>query len=306
MPPVAVRRHEPVPPEPDDNRRGLVWAAIVAALLLVIGAAVAAVLLIGKSDGVKQVTIPQSIVGELPTAASDTLRTLGFNPVQGTDTNGPCFGGATVSKGQVCLSDPAPNTKANKGATVTFQLYTPAQVQVPDVTGKQFTDASAALHQAGLGAKQQLVHSAQPTGIVVSQSVPAFQSVAPGSVITLGVSDGKVALPNVIGKQLALAKSQLNAAGWTNIDDSQTLTTNDKSKDGTIATEDPTPGIPYPQSQKVTLVVYQYVAPTPTVSCSTPAPSVSVSSDTAVPPVAPPVTTTITPPPVCVTTTPNH
>ena len=178
------------------------WAAIVAALLLVIGGAVAAVLLIGKSDNVKQVVIPQSIVGQLPAAASDTLRNLGFNPVQGSDTNGPCVGGATVDKGKVCLSDPAPNTKANKGATVTYQLYTPAQVQVPDVTGKQYTDAAATLHQSGLNAKQQLVHSAQPVGTVIQQSVPAFTPVAPGATITLSVSDGKVVLPDVVGKSL--------------------------------------------------------------------------------------------------------
>ena len=299
MPPVAVRRHEEVPPEPDDNRRGgLVWAAIVAALLLVIGAAVAAVLLIGKSDNVKQVVIPQSIIGQLPAAASDTLRNLGFNPVQGTDTNGPCFGGATVDKGKVCLSDPAPNTKANKGATVTFQLYTPAQVQVPDVTGKQYTDAAGILHQAGLNAKQALTHSAQPVGTVISQSVAAFTPVAPGTTITLNVSDGKVLLPNVVGKQLDAAKSQLNAAGWTNIDSSQTTTTNDKNKDGTVAAEDPTPGIPYPQSQKVTLTVYHYVAPTPTVSCSTPPPTTSITVS-GTPPA--PATVTVTPPPVCTT-----
>jgi serine/threonine-protein kinase len=303
MPPVAVRRQVETPPsEPDDSRRsGLVWAAIVAALLLVIGAAVAAVLLIGKSDSVKQVVIPQSIIGELPSAASDTLRNLGFTPAQGSDTNGPCFGDATVDKGKVCLSNPAPNTKANKGATVTFQLYTPKQVQVPDVTGKLYTDAAAVLHQAGLGAKQTVVHDPHPVGTVIAQSVQPFTPVAPGTVVTLNVSDGKSVLPSVVGKPLQTAKQTLNAAGWTNIDSSQTTPTKDKNKDGTVATEDPTPGIPYPQNQKITLVVYQYVAPSPVVSCSTPPPVTSITVS-GVPPS--PVTVTSTPPPVCTTTTP--
>jgi serine/threonine-protein kinase len=269
LPPVAVRRIDEPPPGPDDDRRsGLVWLAVVIALLLVIGAAVAAIFLIGRSDSVAKVTVPQSVIGELPGAAQDTLRAAKLNPVAGDDTNGPCFGNATVDKGQVCTLEPGPNTKVNEKSTVVYHLYTPKQVQVPDLTGKQYTDAAAILHNLNLVAKQKIVNNAADVGTVIAQSAPPFSNVAPGAAVTLSVSSGKTVLPDVRNLKDADAKVKLNSAGWTNIDDSQTVNTPDKAKDGTVKDENPTPGIAYPQNTKIALVIYKYVKPAPT--CVTP------------------------------------
>ncbi|MDP9093043.1 MAG: Stk1 family PASTA domain-containing Ser/Thr kinase [Actinomycetota bacterium] len=272
VPPVVMRQSTLAPIDPEDNRRsGLVWLAIVAALLLVIGAAVAAVLLIGRTDSVAKVTVPASVIGQVQQAAEDTLRAANLTPAHGATTNGPCFNNITVTEGQVCTVDPAPNTQVPKNSTVTYQLFTPKRVQVPGVTGKLFPDAAAILHAAGLNATQQPVNNPAAAGIVIAQSQPQFASVAPGTTIALQVSTGKVLLPDVRGKKDADAKAQLNTAGWVNVDDSRTVDTPDRTKDGTVATENPTPGIAYPLSTQVTLVIYRYVKPAPT--CTTPPPT---------------------------------
>jgi beta-lactam-binding protein with PASTA domain/predicted Ser/Thr protein kinase len=282
LPPVAVRHVEEPPQDPDDGRRtGLVWLAVVIALLLVIGAAVAAVLLIGKTDSVAKVTVPQQVIGQLAPAAQETLRAAKLNPIQGDATNGPCFGGVTVAKDQVCTVEPAPGTRVAEKTNVVYHLFTPKQVQVPDVTGKQYTDAAAILHGLGLNATQKLVNNTAAVGTVVLQSAPAFSNVAPGSTITLSVSSGKVVLLDVRGKKATDAKVQLNGLGWTNVDDSQTVDTPDKAKDGLVKDENPTPGIAYPQNTQITLIVYKYVKPTPT--CTTAASTGPTGTPTGLP-----------------------
>ena len=247
-PPVSLaHRDNDYPRDTDERRRSLVWLAVVVALLLVIGAATYAIFVLGKTDKPKTVAVP-SIIGQTPAAAVDTLTKLHFKPVKGEETNGPCLDNATVAKGQVCLVDPTPGTKAKDGATVTYQLFTPATVQVPALVGLQYPDAVTKLNELKLKAKQVPDDSAKPAGEVTKQDPENFASVAPGSTVTLSVSTGKVKLISVINKAQADAKTELNAAGWTNVSDNQTRATHNKGQDGTVAAMNPTPGIAYPQS----------------------------------------------------------
>ena len=283
-PPVALRHHDedPIRPDDDGHRSGLVWLAVVVALLLVIGAAVAAVLLIGTSDKVAKVTVP-GVIGQLPAAAAQSLQQAHLNPIKGDDTNGPCDGGVPGKTGYVCKVNPPQGTSVAKNSDVVYQLYTPAQVSVPGVTNKQFTDAAAILHDAGLKAQQKPVDNSAAVGTVVAQDPVAFTPVAPGSTVVLSVSTGRVVLPNVVGKNGNDAKTSLNSAGWTNVDNTQTTPTADKTKDGKVATENPTPGISYAQTTAVTLVIYKYVQPTPT--CTTPPPTPTTGTGTGTSPI---------------------
>jgi beta-lactam-binding protein with PASTA domain/predicted Ser/Thr protein kinase len=270
-PPVALpHRDNDYPQEPDERRSSLIWLAVVVALLLVIGAATYAIFVIGKTDKPKTVAVP-SIVGQLPAAAADALTKAKFKPVKGEDTNGPCVDGAKVAKGKVCLVDPAPGNKVKEGSTVTYQLFTPKTVQVPVLVGKQFSDAATILNGLGLKAKQKPADTAAPAGQVTAQDKPEFSSVAPGTTVTLSVSTGKVKLPDVRGKKAADAKTTLNAANWTNVDISKTVDTPDKTKNGLVADENPTPGIAYAQSTPIVLTIYKYVPAPPT--CTTPPPT---------------------------------
>jgi serine/threonine-protein kinase len=273
-PPVAGRRQDELPPEPDHERRtGLIWAAIVLALLLVIGAAVAAILLIGKSNkGTPQVGVP-SIIGQLASAGEDALRAAKLVPQRGDDTNGPCNGNQTVNKGQICLVEPVAGTKVNQDSAVVYHLYTPKTVSVPSEINKNFSDAANDLHANGLVAKRVNVDNAAAAGTVIGQSPDPFTEVAPNSAVNLQVSSGNVKLPDVRGKQRGDAVQTLNSAGWTHFNPDQQLVTHDKTKDGTVADESPTPGIAYPQSTSITLTIYKYVKPVPTCTTASPTPT---------------------------------
>jgi beta-lactam-binding protein with PASTA domain len=268
----------PAPDEPDDSRRtGLIWAAVVVALLLVIGAAAYAVVFIGRTDKVSTVNVP-SLYGKTPQAASTQLQGLGFTPVVGPATNGPCDGNLPGLKGQVCTQDPPSvdgTTKAKKGATVTFNLYTEKLIQVPAVVGLPFATASNQIVALGLPQPTSTqADSNVPAGQVLSQSVLPYTRVPAGTKIVLTVSSGKVKLPDVRNKKQADAVLALNQAGWPNITVSPTpILTTDPAKNGLVATENPNPGIAYAQTQTITLGVYQYQQ-----ACTTPPPAPSTSS----------------------------
>jgi beta-lactam-binding protein with PASTA domain len=298
-PPVALAHRDGDYARDDERRSGLIWAAVVGALLLVIGAAAFAIVFLGKSDGAaKTFAIPQ-VVGQLPAAADDALRKAGLVPRRAAGTTaGPCDDGETVDKGKVCTLQPKAGEKVKKGTAVTYQLYSPEQVQVPYEINKSYADASNDLNSKHLKAKQQNVDNPAPAGTVVDQSPAAYGPVAPESTVILKVSTGKVKLPDVRGQKAADAKAALNAANWTNVDTSKTVNTPDKTKNGLVAEENPTPGIAYLQSTPIALTIFRYVAPAPT--CTTPPPT------TATPTTEPPIITlTPSPPTTAAPSTPG-
>jgi eukaryotic-like serine/threonine-protein kinase len=286
-PPVALRRTDYASVDDGDSKRtGLIWAAIVVALLLVIGVAGYAIVFLGKDDGPKTVAIP-SVIGQTKIAAENTIRQANLRPRQGPDTHGPCANNEKGKKGFVCTVEPEEGAKVQEKSVVTYHLYTPARVTVPPVEGEQLNKAESDLHAVNLTWKIHRVNRTEPAGTVVTQSPEAFMSVAPGSEVDLFVSTGKVKLPDVKGKTFEDAQAALNNAHFTNITEGTPVETEDQTKDGTVATESPTPGLTYPADQQITLTLYTFVAP-PTTSCP---PPTSTPTDTTT---APPSTTTPT------------
>jgi eukaryotic-like serine/threonine-protein kinase len=274
--------------ERDERRTGLIWAAVVVALLLVIGVATFIILGSGSPSGPKVVTL-HTVAGMEPQAAADQIRGQGLVPKQGPDSNGPCEGGNT-DKGKVCLTEPAPGAQVPKGATVTYRLYTPRLASVPFVEGMSYADAVSILHSHGLKATKKRAFSSQPQGTVLHQETAAYTTVQPGTTVVLDVSTGTVRLPGVKHQQLDIALRKLDAAGFTNHGVTY-RSTPDASLDGMVLGQDPTPHLPYPVSQRVRLVVYRYVAPPPPTT-SAPPPTTS-----APPPTTSPPPTTTSPPP---------
>src|SRR4051812_39022000 len=88
-PPVAVlRRPDDYGDEPHNQRRtGLIWLAVVLALLLVAGGA-SWLILHEKNSGstAKAVTVPAAVIGMRPPAAEDRLKRAGLVPVPGAAT----------------------------------------------------------------------------------------------------------------------------------------------------------------------------------------------------------------------------
>ncbi len=271
-PPVVSLHRDDMGAADDDRRPGLVWLVIVVALLLVIGAGAFAIRLLTGSGGTKTVTIP-SVIGMTPTAAVQALKNDGLVPAAGDPTSGPCAGGRTVTEGLVCVVTPDVGAKVKDKSTVTFQVFEKRKVQVQTYVGEDYTQAANEVNGLGLHPVRQDVNNSQPGGTVVQQSPPPYTTVVVGSTVTLQVSTGKVPLPDVRGKPVAEAQTSLNSQGWTKVVVTDgTVSTTDKAKDGTVATENPQPGIAYPQSTQVTLTAYKYVPPppppTPTPTCT--------------------------------------
>jgi serine/threonine-protein kinase len=262
-PPMPLRRDE-YPPEEDSSRRtGLIWAAVVVALLLVIGGAAYAIVFLGKDNGTKTYAVP-NVIGQTEEAARTAL-SQHFKPTKGTDTSGPCLGGAEGVTAHVCTMSPAPNADAKDGAVITYHLYRQGTVTVPYVEGKSYAEALQMLNDNHLKGARKRVNSTEAQGTVLKQSQDAYTRVAPGTTITLTVSTGVLKLPDVKGKSFDDAQNQLNRIGFNNVvQDSSTTETSSKSKDGKVADMSPSPGNTYDPDQKITLKLYHYVAPAPT------------------------------------------
>src|SRR5205085_1985130 len=105
--------------EDDDSRRtGLIWAAVVVALLLVIGAAAWAIVNFGKNDGPTTVAVPSSLIGMTEDSARNKILSLKLKPVEGATTAGPCFDGQPGKVKTVCLVDPEVGSQVDEHTTV--------------------------------------------------------------------------------------------------------------------------------------------------------------------------------------------
>ena len=280
-PPVALRRPDYAEPEEDEHRRtGLIWAAVVVALLLVIGVAAYAIVFLGNDNGPKTVAVP-SIVGENQAAAEAAIKAAKLQPQRGDNTSDTCDGGQKVDAGQVCRVQPHEGISVKENSVVVYQLYAIAQVQVPPLEGLSLADAEAALNKIGLKWHVTNVRSTEPRGTVVRQDPGDYEHVADGSSVDLFVSTGKIKLPDVKNMTLDDAQAKLNQAGFLHISQGAPQTTTDPSKDGLVATETPTPDIAYPPDTQITLVLYHFEAPTSSTSTT---PSTTTTSPTGSPP----------------------
>jgi serine/threonine-protein kinase len=151
-------------------------------------------------------------------------------------------------------------------------------VQVPNVSGKQFADASNDLIGQGLKVIRKEVPSGQAAGVVTDQNPKAFTKVGPGAPVTLSVSIGKLPIHNVTGQKYADAVRSLNNASWSVNPTPIIVPTTDQAKDGTVAGESPAQGTLFPQSQQITLSVFAFQPPPSPTPTPTPSPSQSSAS----------------------------
>lgn len=160
-------------------------------------------------------TVP-SLTGMTQEAASNQLAQLGFDVKVVYDHSD------TIEAGKVMDQSPASNTSLQVGSTVTITVSQGSEsVSVPDVTGKNQTEAKKLLSDAGLtlGTVSQSSSDDVDKGLIISQSATAGSSTKKGSTIDITVSTGKetinVGSLGLIGKTLAEAKNTLNTYGIT-------------------------------------------------------------------------------------------
>jgi len=129
-------------------------------------------------------------------------------------------------------------------------------VKVPNVVGKTVDEASALLTEAGLTAKATKEKSTEyDANYIISQDIEAGQSVAPGTVLNLVVSEGKVvgvAIPDVVGKSEAEAKVALEAEGFVMQKQPQESATVEK---GNVISQNPLGATTAAKGSTVTVVV---------------------------------------------------
>lgn len=132
------------------------------------------------SDGPEPVTIV-SVTGATLEDATTTLRGLGLvvNPVEAFSDD--------VEAGKVISQDPAGGTAGLRTQTVTLTVSKgPETVEMPNLRGKQYDEAAAALDALGLKAERQNVLGGI-FGTVRDQSVAAGEAVPKGTTIRLTV-----------------------------------------------------------------------------------------------------------------------
>lgn len=94
---------------------------------------------------------------------------------------------ATVPLGQIVSQNPAADTAAEKGKTVTVQVSAgAAEVEVPKVMGLSVNNAKTALEKLGLEAEVRWVSLAEtPTFIVLNQKPKPREKLKPGSKVEM-------------------------------------------------------------------------------------------------------------------------
>ena len=217
-------------------------------------------------------TVP-SVVGQPLAAAVAKLKSAGLDvlvlrvpsgqargtvvaqsPLAGTRSGGGSKARLYVSTGKSPGAEPPPPLSPSPPAPGNAK---PASVTVPDVTGQAQENAQRRLNSAGLKAGVVYVPSEEPEGNVVSQS-PASGTRKRGTRIQLNVSLGQssgeqVAVPSVLGKDPAAAKSSLRSAGFEVLTLPQGVS--DRNQIGKIVDEQPARGRRAPSGSTVVIYV---------------------------------------------------
>jgi beta-lactam-binding protein with PASTA domain/tRNA A-37 threonylcarbamoyl transferase component Bud32 len=150
----------------------------------------------------------------------------------------------TEPYGIILAQDPAANSQAHQGATVTLTVSSgKAPVPVPDVTGKALADATYALGQDGFKYSTVREPSASlPAGTVTRTSPAPGTPAAKGTVVTVYVSSGPatVNVPSVVGMTSADANAALTAKGFQV--SVTTVAVTDPAEDGRVQSQNPPGG----------------------------------------------------------------
>jgi beta-lactam-binding protein with PASTA domain/predicted Ser/Thr protein kinase len=247
--------------EDSNRRRRRAWTA---AIFVVIGLALLAFVLwlAGAFDTKATTAVVPDVRGQQQNVAIETLHNKGFTKI--TPVQVPCkqvqSGQPPCTSdqiGQVLSTDPVGGTSVDPATEIKLNVGAkPAQVVVPDLTGKTEQDAQQQLTALGLYLDQnvQEVDVSDPSqyGKVVQQSVPANQTVDQGTTvtITIGKTPNMVTVTDFTGKQVADAEAGLRALGFKVARQTQASA----EPEGTVVNQKPNAG-QQPEGSTVTLYV---------------------------------------------------
>ena len=129
-----------------------------------------------------------------------------------------------------------------------------ALVPVPDVTGFPSAGAVTTLTNAKFKVAQEHKFSSKPKDTVIKMDPTAGTPLAPGSTVTITISDGveQVPVDDVVGKQYDSAKAILEGNGFKV---AQKGKSSDSVPEGEVMSQDPTAGNSVDKGSTVTLTV---------------------------------------------------
>jgi serine/threonine-protein kinase len=163
------------------------------------------------SSGPAQVAVPQ-VTGLTLKSAQGRLTKAGLKSSVREENSD------TVDKGRVISASPPEGQKIDKGSSVALVVSTgPAEVDVPDETGKSFDEASSELEAAGFKVTRKDQESTdEDPGTVLSQAPKGGTQAAKGSVVTLTVAKEptQADVPDVTGEDQGTAIARLSGAGF--------------------------------------------------------------------------------------------
>lgn len=209
----AVPPGDEVPGEDEEepkSRKGLMWTLIAIGVLAL--AAIITMLVI-NSQGEEEPTtgtVPTLSAGVTPEEAEQKITDAGFAYEQAIDQE------STEAEGTFTKTDPAGGTEAELGSTVTaFFSAGPDAVVIQDVKGKSQDEARQILEGQGLTVTSGGSEDSKdvPKDAATRTDPAAGQSVAGGSTVTLYVSSGLVALPELVGDQRQSAEQKITDLG---------------------------------------------------------------------------------------------
>jgi eukaryotic-like serine/threonine-protein kinase len=205
------------------------------------------------SSGPAQVGVPQ-VTGLTLQSAQGRLTKAGLKSSVREENSD------TVDKGRVISATPPEGQQVDKGSQVALVVSTgPEEVDVPDVTGKSFDEASSQLEAAGLKATRKDQESTdQDPGTVLSQNPKGGGQAPKGSAVQLTVAKepAQIDVPDVTGEDQGDAIAKLSSGGFEI--QRQEKDVDSPEGDGVVIEQDPAGGGKAKKGSTVTIVVGKF------------------------------------------------
>jgi serine/threonine-protein kinase len=254
-------------PDDADERSGPRTGLLIALALVVLAVIAAGAFFLPRmfSSGNDQVAVP-NVVGKTQAQARTALGNAGLQvDISGYQPD------ATAPANTVLKQTPEGGVGAYADPNTIVSLVLSSgkpDVTIQQVAGMSFTDAKELLTNAGLKVTRNPVDSDQPKDQVLSANPAAGTTVASGTTVTLDVSKGPKAVPDVSNMTVDQAKQAIRAQGFVPV------TTDDNASTqpaGTVTRQSPQAGTTLKQGSQVVIWVSTYTptpSPTPTPSCT--------------------------------------
>jgi beta-lactam-binding protein with PASTA domain/tRNA A-37 threonylcarbamoyl transferase component Bud32 len=164
-----------------------------------------------------------------------------------------------IEPGNVITSDPAPDTRVDRGSAVDLVVSTgPSAVPVPDVRGRTEEEAVDILENAGFSVNVVDAPSdTVPEGKVIAQDPEQESEAEPGATVTISVSTGpeETAMPSVIGENADDAEQFLEEEYGLVVTQDTVTDPQCTEPPGDVCDQDPAKGEPVTSGDSVTLFV---------------------------------------------------